>query len=172
MVCSNVGLIADILYERLNSEVTISNDVSIALQQWHGYVEAKRALLKSGVLRSFKAPEADLSEWLIATLLTGSLASNKSQPSFDVLAGDKRVQVKSLCKASDNPNGYIVSARDRSNSGTHGASHYAFVFFDDLELQSAYLVPEDVVRSWNRTQIRQKDLAVHHSAVRLWPVEK
>ena len=144
------------------------NDISLALNQWSGYVLAKKALMQAGVVRSFKAAEADFSEWLVAKLLGGSLPPSKSYPGCDVLAPGKRVQVKSVCKAPGNPNGYIVTAKDRSNNAAAGASHYAFVFFTDLVPASAFLLPEDVVRLWARGQIRRPDVENHPKGVRLW----
>jgi hypothetical protein len=148
---------------------TKAPEIAIALGHWSGYVQSKKALIEAGVIRSFKAPEADFAEWLVAILLGGSLPASKSHPAFDVVAQGKRVQVKSVCKAAGNLNGYIVNERDRVNDPNAGASHYAFVFFRDLELESAFLLPEDVVRAWHRTQIHQTDLLNHPLALPLWP---
>ena len=149
-----------------------TDKIAAALEYWSGYVRAKKALLKAGVVRSFKAPEADFAEWLVANLLSGSLPASKSHRFYDVLAEGKRIQVKSVCKAPGNPNGYIVNTKDRSNEATAGASHYAFVFFSDLVPDAAFLVPEDVVRLWGRTQIRRPDVEKHPSSVQLWPLRE
>lgn len=148
------------------------DDISAALGHWAGYVQAKKALLQAGVVRSFKAPEGDFAEWLVANLLRGSLPASKSHPSCDVFAPGKRVQVKSVCKAPGNSNGYIVSARDRSNDPAAGASHYAFVFFSDLVLDAAFLIPEEVVRLWKRKQIKRPDVENHPAAIQLWPLRE
>lgn len=144
--------------------------ISAALVHWSVYVRAKKALLEANVVRSFKAAEADFAEWLVKTVLNGSIPTNKSNPSFDVRADGKRIQVKSVCKAFGNHNGYIVSARDRKNDATAGASHYAFVFFSELEPEAVFLVPEDVVRDWGQTQIKRLKLEKHTSSVKLWPL--
>lgn len=99
-----------------------------------------------------------------------SLPTNKSHPSCDVLAPGKREQVKSLCKGPGNSNGYIIGPKDLSNDAATGASHYAFVFFNDFELDAAFLVPEDVVRLWRRTQVKRLDVGSYPSTVPLWPV--
>lgn len=146
-----------------------ANNISEALIHWSVYVASKRALLEAGVVRSFKQPEADFAEWLVASLLSGSLPSSKSNPFCDVVAPGKRVQVKSICKAPGNPNGYIISAKDRSNDAITGASHYAFVFFNDLVLDAAFMIPESVVRLCARSQVRRVDIENHPAAMRLWP---
>ena len=149
-----------------------TEEIAAALEHWSGYIRAKNALLEAGVVRSFKAPEADFAEWLIANLIGGSLPTSKSHPSCDVLAPGKRVQVKSVCKAPGNSNGYIIGAKDRSNDAATGASHYAFVFFNKLALDAAFLIPEDVVRLWDRMQVKRLDVENHPSTVRLWPLQR
>jgi hypothetical protein len=173
--------LADALVSKLRKEAEVAEpsikdlamstkEIDAALEHWSGYIRAKNALLEARVVRSFKAPEADFAEWLIANLIGGSLPPNKSHPACDVLAPGKRVQVKSLCKAPGNSNGYIIGPKDRSNDPATGASHYAFVFFNDFALDAAFLVPEDVVRLWRRTQVKRLDIEDHPSTVRLWPV--
>lgn len=147
-----------------------ADKISTALRHWSGYVRSKKALLDAGVVRSFKAPEADFAEWLVAKLLGGSLPSSKSHPSYDVVAPGKRVQVKSVCKAPGNTNGYIVTQKDRGNDPQTGASHYAFVFFNDLELDAAFVLPEEVVRRWSRRQIKRPAVEKHPALERLWPL--
>lgn len=143
-------------------------DISVAMARWSEYARAKKALQEAGVVRSLKAAEADFSEWLIARLLGGVLPSSKSHPSCDVIVPGKRVQVKSVCKSADNPNGYIVSNRDRANDAISGASHFVFVFFNDLAPECAYMLPENIVRQWERRQIKRTDVEKHPQAVRLW----
>jgi hypothetical protein len=143
-------------------------DISAAITHWSEYARAKKALRDAGVVRSLKAAEADFSEWLIARLIGGTLPSSKSHPSCDVIGPGKRVQVKSVCKSADNPNGYIVSNRDRANDAATGASHFAFVFFNDLAPECAYMLPENIVRLWERRQIKRTDVENHEQAVRLW----
>lgn len=109
-----------------------SDEIAEALSHWAQYVNARKALLSAGVVRSLKASEADLAEWLVAKLVGGTLPISQSHPAFDVAAAGQRIQVKSLCKALGNPNGYIVTPRDLANDGVTGATHYAFVFFKDL----------------------------------------
>src|SRR5690349_11421375 len=105
-----------------------SHEIAAALNLWSGYVSAKRALLRNGCVRSFKCAEADCAEWLVAQHFHGTLPPSKSHPSYDVLAGGMRIQVKSVCKAPGNSNGYIVQQKDRSNPSTTGRTHCAFVF--------------------------------------------
>lgn len=55
-------------------------------------------LIGRGVLRSRNAPAGDLAEVLVASALGGTLAA-KSEKSWDVLVGERRVQVK--CRVVD-----------------------------------------------------------------------
>ncbi|MBX3055149.1 MAG: hypothetical protein KF770_01635 [Anaerolineae bacterium] len=128
------------------------------VQLWLEYVRARQALFTKGIVRSFKSPEADFAEHLIASMFKGVLPSNKSNPAYDVIAGDKRIQVKSVAKASDNKNGYIIKEKDRNNNPQIGATHYAFVFFNELIPTGVFLVPEGFVREFHKTQIKRSDL--------------
>jgi hypothetical protein len=130
-----------------------------AASLWQEYARARQALLAEGIVRSFKSPEADFSEWLIAVLFGGRLPSSKSNRGYDVVTSDKRIQVKSIAKASDNKNGYIIDdQKDRGNNPKTGATHYAFVLFDELIPDSVFLVPEDFVRNFRKKQIKRSDL--------------
>lgn len=129
-----------------------------AVSLWLEYVQSRRALLADGYIRSFKKPEADFSEWLVAFLFDGRLPPSKTNPGYDVITDDKRIQVKSVAKAADNKNGYIIDERDRSNDPRTGATHYAFVFFDELIPSAIFLAPEAFVRNFGSTQIRRSDL--------------
>lgn len=132
---------------------------------WAEYVKAKRALLEAGLVRSFKAAEADFGEWLVAVLFDGELPPSKSQAGYDVIAGDKRIQVKSIAKMPDNPNGYIIGKKDRKNDRETGATHYVFVFFDVLIPDAVFLVEEAFVRQFRKKQIKRPDLEDANSKV-------
>jgi len=125
---------------------------------WRNYVKAKRALLRSGIARSYKSPEAEFSEWLTETVFNGERMRSQSHPCYDVVAGSKRISVKSICKMPDNQNGYIVKNKDRNNRPNDGATHYAFMFFVELIPDALFLVPEHFVRTFNKSQIRRSDL--------------
>lgn len=103
-------------------------DIQYAATLWAKYVKAKHDLLDAGFVRSYKVPEADFAEWLVATHWNGELPKNLSNPAYDVIAGDRRIQVKSIAKMPENPNGYIVTIKDKNNNPEKGATHYAFVF--------------------------------------------
>jgi len=132
---------------------------------WAEYVKAKRALLEAGLVRSFKAAEADFAEWLIAVVFDGELPPSKSHAGYDVIAGDRRIQVKSIAKMPDNPNGYIIGKKDRSNDRETGATHYAFVFFDELIPDTIFLVEEVFVRQFPKKQIKRPHLENANSKV-------
>lgn len=130
-----------------------------AASLWAGYVSAKLNLLDAGFIRSYKAPETDFAEWIVAITWNGELPDNLSNPAYDVVAGDIRIQVKSIAKMQDNPNGYIITNKDRDNDPQYGATHYAFVFFDDLIPTEIFLAPESFVRTFKKKQIKRSDLA-------------
>jgi len=130
-----------------------------AASLWREYIKARQALLAEEIVRSFKSPEADFSEWLVTVLFDGRLPSSKSNRGYDVVTRDRRIQVKSIAKASDNKNGYIIDdQKDRGNKPKNGATHYAFVFFDELIPDSVILVPEDFVRNFGKKQMKRSDL--------------
>jgi hypothetical protein len=145
----------------------VSHEVSAALKLWSGYVLAKRTLLEKGVVRSFRSAEVDLAEWLVAQLFQGVLPPSKTHPCYDVEADNKRIQVRSLCKAPGNKNGYIIQSKDRTNDPRIGATHYAFVVFDDFVPAAVYLVSEAFVRQWGKTQIKRSDLEKTADATRI-----
>lgn len=60
-------------------------------------------LRELGVIRSQKLV-SDLGEWIVATLLGGSLAGSKTQKGWDVECAGQRVQVRSHAKSENNPN--------------------------------------------------------------------
>ena len=120
-------------------------------------------MLEAGFVRSFKAAEADFAEWIVSVVFDGELPASKSHAGYDVLAGDKRIQVKSVAKMPGNPNGYIIVKRDRGNDRKTGATHYAFVFFDELVPDAVFLVEEAFVREFPKTQIRRPDLEAVNS---------
>jgi len=107
-------------------------DVQTMSDAWRQYVEARHNLNRRGVTRSNRAPETDLTELLVATALNGRVMENRNHPAYDVEAGKFRVQVKSVNKAATNRNGYTVKQTDKGLREVNGASHYAFVWFDDF----------------------------------------
>ncbi len=147
------------LDERKTEAPIFEDGILKAVQLWSDYRRAKDALREAGLVRSFKSAESDFSEWLVKTIFTGELPTSQSQESWDVIAGDKRIQVKSVAKAASNPNGYIVQTKDRQNTAAAGATHYVFVFFNALAPEALYLVPEDFVRNFSKKQIKQSDLS-------------
>jgi hypothetical protein len=60
------------------------------------------SLSRLGVIRTRRPLHADLAEWLVAQLLGGELAESTVQRGWDVLAGGKRLQVRSHSKAASN----------------------------------------------------------------------
>jgi len=126
---------------------------------WLDYAYAKHGLIDAGLIRSYKAAEADFAEWLVMSVFDGQLPESKSNPGYDVLTQDMRIQVKSVSKMPSNPHGYIVSEKDRKNDRNIGATHYAFVFFNKLIPDVIYLVDEEFVRIFpSKREIKRSDL--------------
>jgi hypothetical protein len=137
-------------------------EIEEAAQIRRRYVRATRGLREKGYIRSFKSPPSDFSEWLVKVAPDGDLPENKSQHGYDVVAGKRRIQVKSIARAPSNTiNGYIIQRKDKDNDLRTGATHYAFVVFDDLMPHAIYLVPENFVRNFPKKQIRRSDLAAN-----------
>ena len=133
-------------------------DFRSAALLWANYVNAKHYLLNEGLVRSYKAPEVDFAEWIVATNWKGKLLDNKNFPAYDVVASDKRIQVKSISKMPDNPHGYIITIKDKKNDPHQGATHYAFVFYTELIPDEIFLVPESFVRQFPKKEIKRQDL--------------
>ena len=97
------------------------------IEIWNNYISARQQLIENKIIRTFNNPIEDFSEWLVANCLNGHLAINVNQRGYDVETRDRKcIQVKSIAKAPNNTNGYIVTQKDRKNTF---ATHYAFVFF-------------------------------------------
>ena len=143
--------------EQMIGSKSLSRDGRIqkAAGVWAEYVKAKRGLLEAGLIRSFKAAEADFAEWLVVVLFDGELPPSKSHVGYDVIAGNRRIQVKSIAKMPDNPSGYIIGKKDRSNDRETGATHYVFVFFDELIPDAIFPVKEAFVRQFPKAQIKR-----------------
>jgi hypothetical protein len=114
-------------------------------------------MLAADIVRSTKSLEAEFSEWLPALALGGVRAPDKNQAGYDINVADRRIQVKSINKVSGNANGYLLQAKDRRNDPLSAATHYAFVIFEDLIPSAVFLVPEEIVRTWPKTQIKRPD---------------
>ncbi|HYP39874.1 MAG TPA: DUF433 domain-containing protein [Chloroflexia bacterium] len=127
-------------------------------QLWSEYVRTRLDLQQANFLRSYKSAEADLAEWLVKDVFRGELVVSKSNPAYDVVAGDMRIEVKSINKMIGNKNGYKIKERDKENHSDTGATHYAFVFFKNFMPDAIFLVPESFLRSFPRPQIRRADL--------------
>ena len=75
-----------------------------------------------------------------------------------MVAGERRIQVKTLSKDEGNKNGYTITVKDRNNDPSQGATHYTFVLFRNFTPDAMFLVPASVVRAFPRTQIKRADL--------------
>ncbi|MEA2575376.1 MAG: hypothetical protein QOH93_2674 [Chloroflexia bacterium] len=128
------------------------------VRAWGDYVRARRNLEAASFARSHKAAEAELAEWMVQFALGGELASSRSNPGFDVVAGDMRIEVKSISKADNNKNGYKVRDKDIKNDPVTGATHYAFLFYNDFIPDALFLVPTHFVQRYRGGQIKRADL--------------
>jgi len=126
-----------------------------SIEIWNNYIAARQQLMIHQMIRTFNNPVEDFSEWLVANCLNGRLVINVNQRDFDVETIDKCIQVKSITKAPNNSNGYIVTTKDRENQL---ASHYAFVFFDNYFPVDIFIVCAEFVRDYGKSQIKRQDL--------------
>ncbi|MEX2719787.1 MAG: hypothetical protein Q6370_026200 [Candidatus Sigynarchaeota archaeon] len=135
-------------------------EITKALSLWSRYRQVVMELLKGRYIRSFKDPKVDFSEWIVKTLLDGELAQNKSERGFDVIDSKKRrIQVKGIAKDPVNRNGYIVTQKDLRNNPSTGATHWAFLFYEDLIPKELYLVPDEFVKGFGvKQQIKLEKL--------------
>jgi len=125
------------------------------LQIWNSFIQARNILYLNGLIRSYNNPIEDFSEWLVANVVNGHLAANINQQDYDVQNEHYSIQVKSIAKAPNNPNGYIVSNRDRQNQL---ATHYAFVFYNEYVPATIYITNSDFVRDFHMSQIKRNHL--------------
>lgn len=92
------------------------------------YTRGRAELLEAiDVTGSNRDPLAEFSERLAAAMLNGELASNRVQRGWDVMAGERRVQVKYLANASDE-----VWVNEHHIQVTAEMDDYAIVFFEAL----------------------------------------
>ena len=125
------------------------------IEIWNNYICARQQLMDNNLIRTFNNPVEDFSEWLVAHCMNGQLSINVNQRDYDVETNNKYIQVKSIAKAPNNTNGYIVTRKDRENEL---ATHYAFVFFDYYSPTEIYAVNADYVRDYPRSQIKRENL--------------
>ena len=133
----------------------MSIDLQQAAKKWKNYVLAKNALIDIGVNRSYKSSVGDFAEWLISNVYLVSLPENKSEKGYDVETSDMKIQVKSIAKMKGNTNGYKISEKDKNNNI---ATHFAFVYFENLIPKEIYLTPTTYVSEFEKTQIKIGDL--------------
>lgn len=98
-----------------------------ALFDWGEYAEARKRLRDRGYCRSNRDPEAEFAEWLVAHLLPeGELVKSPVQPDYDVVAGNRRIQVRKYGKATGNK---APMAPKLQPDLEKRPTHYAFVEF-------------------------------------------
>ena len=116
----------------------ISPEVNALLAAFAPYRQGRLALLDAmGLPHSNRDPLAEFSEALAASVLGGSLATNRVQKDWDVTTSDaRRVQVKYLANPATGswPNWHTVRRNDRVNA-------YCLVIFEDLRPTAVYLFP-------------------------------
>ena len=107
------------------------------------YRSILRELRSRGVVRTENAPAGDYAEYLVATALGGTLASN-SEKSFDVLADGRRLQVKSRVVSNPPTPGQLQLSPFRS----FDFDEAVIVLLDDRDyaVRQAVSVPADAVR--------------------------
>lgn len=102
------------------------------------YIDARNALLDELRLsrKSNRDPLAEFGEWLVAALVSGTLADSPVQPGWDVRGPDgERIQVKYLANPADRwVNEHPVHVTDLMDS-------YAIVVFEALLPKAVVILP-------------------------------
>ena len=100
-------------------------------------------LRERGVVRTENAPAGDYAEYLVARALAGTLAPN-SEKSYDVLAGDQRLQVKARVLSQPLRSGQLQLSPFRS----FDFDDLVIVLFDNVDygVRQAVRIPVDSVR--------------------------
>lgn len=111
-------------------------DLAQVLAVYQRYVDARNALLVELSLQSNRDPLAEFSEWLVAAVVNGTLASNRNQKGWDVLAPDnQRIQVKYLANsANSSVNWHEIQISELMDI-------YAIVYFESLLPKSIIFFP-------------------------------
>lgn len=109
--------------------------INADLEAFHKYMAARTTFLTTvNCTTSCRDPLAEFSEWLVAELLSATLATSRVQKGFDVVRPDGRqVQVKYLANPSSK---WINEHHVKFPDETH---EYALVIFEEFDL-SAVLI--------------------------------
>lgn len=107
------------------------------------YRSILRELRTRGVVRTENAPAGDYAEYLVASALGGTLASN-SEKSYDVVADGRRLQVKSRVVSDPPTSGQLQLSPFRS----FDFDDVVIVLLDDRDyaVRQAVRIPTDVLR--------------------------
>jgi hypothetical protein len=102
-----------------------------------------RQLRSRGVVRTENAPTGDYAEFLVSRAFAGTLAPN-SEKSYDVLAGNLRLQVKARVLSEPLKSGQLQLSPFRS----FDFDEAVIVLFDDVDygVRQAVRIPVDVLR--------------------------
>jgi hypothetical protein len=106
------------------------------------YIESLQALKEHGILNNKKDFTSQIGEWLVCELFDGEMAPSSIQKDWDMIIGDKKVQVKAHSKATTNPNRKTYLDYEL---GCDIDELIIVVFNETYSLQELYRVPWEVV---------------------------
>ncbi len=66
------------------------------------YVRSKKQLRELGIANTERQIVSEIGEWLVLQLFGGERAANRTQPDWDIMSDNKRIQVKSHAKGKNN----------------------------------------------------------------------
>lgn len=101
-------------------------------------VDALKALREGGVTSNKTDLTCQISEWLVKEIFNGTLASTSINKDWDLMVGEKRVQVKAHAKAATNKNRKTYISY---NEAALIDELIIVVFTQDYALREFYCIP-------------------------------
>lgn len=141
-------------YPRLNTEEKL-NQLNKHKMAWQDYARSRQSLLKSQIVRSHRAPEAEFSEWLVKILYNGNINRKNNEKGYDLTCLGKVIEVKSLSGNRVGRFGYDITVEDRKNEQ---ATHFVFVLFNEFVPQMIFEIEINEIRKFHKKHIGSSDI--------------
>ncbi len=142
-------------YPQLSSEEKL-NVMNQHKTVWQDYARARQTLLKSKIVRTYRAPEAEFSEWLVKILYNGNINYNSNEKGFDLACHEKVIEVKSLSGNRVGKFGYTLTDEDKNNEI---ATHFVFVLFKEFVPEMIFEIEINEIRKFCKKHLGRSDLA-------------
>lgn len=138
----------------MSEVVPINRKTSTLLSSWKEYRAKRLHFLETiGIPDSNKDPMSEFSEVLVANLVGGELAENRTQKGYDLIADNKRIQVKYL---SNPENKWINWHTVKFNEDM---DLYALVYIEQLEPKYVFIFQKrDLTRLCDLLGKRHKNI--------------